>query len=179
MTNPKREALLVLLAQSGDRDALESVLREVQTDLLRYITGVVGSSGAEDVLQDVFLIVWRKLKWLRDPELFHPWVWRIASRASFKFLKKERRWSSSTWNPDGETVLVDELPTRPAPSPEFFSGLPAILEQISPASRAVLLLHYVQDLSIEETAAILDINIGTAKSRLAYGLTCLRKSMER
>ena len=46
---------MVLLAQSGDRNALESVLREVQTDLLRYITGVVGSSGAEDVLQDVFL----------------------------------------------------------------------------------------------------------------------------
>ena len=170
---------MVLLAQSGDRNALESVLREVQTDLLRYITGIVGSSGAEDVLQDVFLIVWRKLKWLRDPELFHPWVWRIASRASFKFLKRERRWSSGTWNPDGETVLVDELPTRPAITPEFFSGLPAILEKISPASRAVLLLHYVQDLSIEETAAILDINIGTAKSRLAYGLTCLRKSMER
>jgi DNA-directed RNA polymerase specialized sigma24 family protein len=77
----------VLLAQSGDRDALESVLREVQADLLRYIVGVVGESGAEDVLQDVFLDVWRNLKWLREPELFHPWVWRIASRRSFKFLK--------------------------------------------------------------------------------------------
>src|SRR5271165_4333607 len=111
MTDPKREARLVLLAQSGDRDALESVLREVQMILLRYISGLVGASGAEDVLQDVFLDIWRNLKWLRDPELFRPWAWRIASRASFKFLKRERRWSNST----GETVLVDNLPARPEP----------------------------------------------------------------
>jgi len=97
----------------------------------------------------------------------------------FKFLKRERRWSSRAWNPNGETVPLDELPVRPELTPEFFSDLPEILEQISPASRGGLLLHYVQDLSTEETAAILDINIGTAKSRLAYGLTCLRKSMER
>jgi len=180
MTDPKREARLVLLAQSGDRDALESVLREVRMILLRYISGLVGTSAAEDVLQNVFLDIWRNLKWLRDPELFRPWAWRIASRASFKFLKRERRWSSRAWNPTAETVLVDDLPARPEPlTPELFSGLPAILQQLSPASRAVLLLHYVQELSIEETAAILDINIGTAKSRLAYGLTCLRKSMER
>jgi RNA polymerase sigma-70 factor (ECF subfamily) len=176
MTDPKRAARLVLLAQSGDRDAIESVLRHVQPNLVRYISGLVGATAAEDVLQDVFLDIWRNLKWLRDPELFRPWAWRIASRASFKFLKRERRWST----PAGETVSLDELPAPLEPlTPELFSGLPAILDQLSPASRAVLLLHYVQDLSIEETAAILDINIGTAKSRLAYGLICLRKSIER
>jgi RNA polymerase sigma-70 factor (ECF subfamily) len=112
---------------------------------------------------------------LRDPELFRPWAWRIASRASFKFLKRERRWS----NAHSEAGLPDDLPARPELTPELFSELPAILEQLSPASRAVLPLHYVEDLSIEETAAILDITAGTARSRLAYGLTCLRKSMQR
>jgi RNA polymerase sigma-70 factor, ECF subfamily len=176
MTDHKAEARLVLLAKAGDRDALESLLRGVQGNLLRYISGLVGASAAEDVLQDVFLGIWRNLKWLRDPELFRPWAWRIASRACFKLLKRERGWS----NQNRETVSAEQLPARPEPlTPELFSGMSGVLEQLSPASRAVLLLHYAQDLSIEETAAILDINVGTAKSRLAYGLTCLRKSMER
>ncbi len=174
LTDPKREALLVLQAQSGDRDALELVLCNIQASLFRYISGVVGRLGAEDVLQEVFLKICRNLKWLREPELFRPWAYRIASRESFALLKRERRWA----NQNGETV--DECPAPPDPQmPELFSEVPEILERISPASRAVLLLHYVQDLPIAEAAAILDINIGTAKSRLAYGLSCLRKSMER
>jgi RNA polymerase sigma-70 factor (ECF subfamily) len=176
MAKPKREARLVLQARSGDREALESLLCDIQASLLRYISGIVGRSGAEDVLQNVFLEICRNLKWLRDPELFRPWAYRIASRASFALLKRERRWS----NPGQEAVSVDELPDPRDPRmSELFSGMAEILERISPASRAVLLLHYVQDLSIDEAAAILDISIGTAKSRLAYGLSCLRKSMER
>jgi RNA polymerase sigma-70 factor (ECF subfamily) len=147
----------------------------VQAPLLRYISGVVGRTAADDVLQDAFLQICRKLRWLREPELFRPWTYRIATRASFALLKRERRWSS----PDAEASSIDELPARPDVSPELFVGIPELIEQLSPASRAVLLLHYVQDLSIEEAAAVLDIGIGTAKSRLAYGLSCLRKLLER
>ncbi len=53
----------------------------------------------------------------------------------------------------------------------------ALLDCVSPASRAVLLLHYQHDLSLEETAAILEIPIGTAKSRLHYGVSTLRKHL--
>ena len=73
----RREAQWVLRAQCDDREALEALLRAVQSGLLRYISGLVGSQGAEDVLQDVFLQICRHLKQLRDPELFRPW--RTAS----------------------------------------------------------------------------------------------------
>ena len=53
----------------------------------------------------------------------------------------------------------------------------SLLELVSPASRAVLLLHYQHDLSLEETAAILEIPIGTVKSRLHYGVSSLRKHL--
>jgi hypothetical protein len=72
ITDPKREARLVLRAQSGDREALELVLCNVQASLLRYISGVVGRSGAEDVLQEVFLKICRNLKWLREPRAVSP-----------------------------------------------------------------------------------------------------------
>jgi RNA polymerase sigma-70 factor (ECF subfamily) len=52
-----------------------------------------------------------------------------------------------------------------------------MVDLVSPASRAILLLHYQQNLSLEETAAVLDIPLGTAKSRLSYGLAALRNFM--
>lgn len=71
--------------------------------------------------------------------------------------------------------MVEHLPVPANYSINILPGLDVLLDRVSAASRAVLLLHYVEDLSIEETAAILDISVGTAKSRLAYGLACLRK----
>ncbi len=176
MAELRDELQLVLLAQCDDREALEALFLRVQDALLRYVAGLVGDAAAEDVLQNVFVKIWRNLKWLHKPELFRPWAYRIASRASFEHLKRERRWSERY---DGEAIIEDLPATGGSGFPELFSGLEPLLDRISPASRAVLLLHYGQDLPIEEAAAILDIRVGTAKSRLAYGLSCLRKSIKR
>jgi RNA polymerase sigma-70 factor, ECF subfamily len=175
-TETKHETQLVLRAQCGDREALESLLRSVQTRLLRYIAGLVGRDAAEDVLQDVFLQICRKLEWLRGAELFRPWIYRIASRASFAFLKKKRLWMTR----DSDDVPLDELPAPPSNVlPAMLGDLTKLVEDLSPASRNVLLLHYVEGLTLDEAAAVLEVNSGTVKSRLAYGLSCLRKSLER
>ena len=167
------ERKLVLLAQCDDREALEALLLGIQNSLSRYICGLVGESAAEDLLQDVFVKIWRNVNSLETPELFRPWAYRIASRTCFGHLNRQMRWSERH---DDEAV-VEDLPSPGVSGfPELIAGLEAFLDHVSPASRAALLLHYGQDLSIEEVAAILDIGIGTAKSRLAYGLACLRKS---
>jgi RNA polymerase sigma-70 factor (ECF subfamily) len=173
MAEPTDERQLVLLAQCEDRDALEALFLRFQRSLSRYIRGMVGESASEDVLQDVFVKIWRNVKRLQDPELFRPWAYRIASRTCFEYLKRKRRWAEQQY--DDEAVMENLASPVSSGCPELIAGLEAFLGQISPASRAVLLLHYGQDLSIEEVAAILGIGVGTAKSRLAYGLSCLRK----
>ena len=115
--------------------------------------------------------IWRNLRWLHRPELFRPWAYRIASRTCQEHLKRARRWSDRL----DEATVVEDLPAPTKCGFESLVRLDSLLDRVSPASRAVLLLHYVEDLSIEETAAILDISVGTAKSRLAYGLSCLRE----
>jgi RNA polymerase sigma factor (sigma-70 family) len=60
--------------------------------------------------------------------------------------------------------------------PELEKSLPRLLANISPASRAVIVLHYIHELTIDEVAEVLGIAVGTVKSRLAYGLDSLRKS---
>ena len=162
--------LLVLLAQSGDRAALEQLLREAYAPLRRYITRLVGAALADDVLQETSLQIFRKLPYLREPSVFRHWTFRIASRIGFSHLKRARRWQPLDDAPPEHLTTFD--PSLGEPQDEGFLNL---LDQVSPASRAVLLLRYQHDLTLEETAAILEIPIGTAKSRLHYGVTTLRK----
>jgi RNA polymerase sigma-70 factor (ECF subfamily) len=164
------QTLLVLLAQSGDRAALEELLREAYGPLRRYITRLAGDPLADDILQETSLQIFRKLPFLREPAVFRPWTFRIASRIAFSHLKRARRWQPLDDAPS--EYLTTVIPNLGEPPDEAFLTL---VDHVSPASRAVLLLRYQHDLSLEETAAILEIPIGTAKSRLHYGVTTLRK----
>ena len=79
-------------------------------------------------------------------------------------------------------VVLDDSPVATVTPDPDLGGSPdaaflSLLDYVSPASRAVLLLHYLHDLSLEDTAAILDIPVGTAKSRLHYGVATLRKHL--
>lgn len=170
----EREAWRVWRAQAGDREALEELLQSVETPLARYVSRLVGEKAlAEDVLQEVFFRIYRKLGWLREPALFRPWAYRIATREAFKALKRERRWKEQVRD---EAVLLS-LPAAPAAprDSELVGRLPQLVARLSPSSRAVLLLHYLHELPLEEVAAVLGVSAGTAKSRLSYGLAGLRR----
>lgn len=170
MGTPTQEAQWVLRAQYGDREALERVLRSIYPSLLRYLQGLVGTSHADDVLQDVLLVVARKLGGLTEPDLFRPWAFRIANRAGFKQLKRERRWQGD------DARLEDIAAPEPPPRAELLSAL-STMDGISPASRAVLVLHFQEELPLSEIAAILQVPLGTVKSRLGYGLKALRTQL--
>jgi RNA polymerase sigma-70 factor, ECF subfamily len=165
------QTLLVLLAQTGDRAALEQLLRAIYAPLRGYISRLAGPDLADDILQETSIQIFRKIRFLREPAVFQAWALRIASRVAFSHLKRAHRWQP-----------LDALQLEPlAPDPNL--GEPpdaaflSLLDHVSPASRAVLLLHYQHDLSLEETAAILDIPVGTAKSRLHYGVASIRKHL--
>ena len=174
MATSKQEAQWVLRAQCGDREALELLLRSVQPSLRRYLMRLVGASSADDVLQEVLILVSRKLKWLDVPEAFHPWAYRVASRVAFRHLKKERRWSEQV----RDEAVLDDLPAAESAVPPEL--LPELLQSdaLSAASRAVLVLHFQEEMPLPEVAAILEIPLGTVKSRLAYGLAALRKKLD-
>ena len=175
MTSAKQETRWVLRAQSGDREALDELLKSVQGPLYRYIYRLVGERTiAEDTLQDVFVRIYRKLGWLQQAELFRPWAFRIASREAFKRLKKEKHWNEQV----RDEIILEALPTEPAShefDAELVEQLPTLIARVSPSSRAVLLLHYMEELPLGEVSEVLGIPLGTAKSRLAYGLASLRR----
>lgn len=176
-TASEKESWWVLQAQSGSREALDELFKSVQEPLFRYIVTVVNDRNlAEDVLQEVFIRIYRKLRWLREPQAFRAWSYQIATREAFRYLKRERSWTDQVRDED----VLNVMPVaEPVYSPELVQRLPEMVGELSPASRAVIVLYYLHELSLVETAAVLDIPIGTVKSRLAYGLESLRRRLER
>ena len=170
-SSPCDQTLLVLLAQAGDRAALEQLLHSCHRPLRSYITRLAGADLADDILQETSIQIFRKLPFLREPAVFQAWTLRIASRIAIRHLKRAHRWQPLDDSPPG--IFTPNSDLGAPPDAAFLS----LLDLVTPASRAVLLLHYQHDLSLEETAAILDIPVGTAKSRLHYGVATLRKHL--
>jgi RNA polymerase sigma-70 factor, ECF subfamily len=179
MIDSKQEIFLVLRSQTGDREAFDKLLKSIQQPLFRYIFRLTGNAAlAEDILQDVFLIIYRKIRWLEEPKVFRPWAYRIASRKTFWYLKKEKSWTEQV----REEAVLEKIQREEQEhiyEPELIEKIPALLSQLSPAARAVVVLHYLEEMSLSEAAAILEIPLGTAKSRLAYGLENLRKNFKK
>src|SRR5262249_37588049 len=103
-------------------------------------------------------------------ELFRPWAFRIASRAGVRHLKKNKRWTERALD---ESVLE----AMPAPDLPINDVTEIVLKSpdLSSASRAVLVLHFLEGMTLPEIAVVLEIPLGTVKSRLAFGLTILRR----
>jgi RNA polymerase sigma factor (sigma-70 family) len=80
-------------------------------------------------------------------------------------LKRERQWTEQIRD---KATLNVVAAGEPAYSPELVQRLPELVGELSPASRAVVMLYYLHEMSLVETAAVLDIPVGTVKSRLAW-----------
>ena len=173
MATSSQEAQWVLRAQCNDREALECLLRSIQPSLHRYLCGLVETSSASDVLQEVLITLCRKLTALHKPELFRPWAYRVASRVAFRHLKKEKRWREQV----RDESALESMPAPESPPPDGLLQDLLNMDVVPPGSRAVLALHFQEDLPLADVAAILEIPLGTAKSRLAYGLAALRKQL--
>lgn len=149
----------------------------IQEPLYLFISNLVGERAlAEDILQEVFILIYRKLRWLREPGLFRPWAFRIASREAFRHLKRDRRWSEQMAE-ESALKAIPALEREEIFDPELVAQLPQLMARVSPASRAVLILHYQHEMPLAEVAEVLGIAVGTVKSRLAYGLDNLRRTV--
>jgi RNA polymerase sigma-70 factor (ECF subfamily) len=171
MINDEDEKWLVVRVQNGDIAAFEKLLRLLYKPLRSYVTRIVGESTVDDVLQEISLKIYQKIKFLREPAAFRPWIYRIATRIALVHLRREQKWRPR--DADGDKFKAVSAITLPSHE-EVASELLSKVDRVSPASRVVLLLHYQQNLSLEETAAILDVPLGTVKSRLSYGIATLR-----
>lgn len=168
-------ATLAARAQLGDRGALEELLRGLQPQLGDHIRGIVRDDDrTADVLQDVLLIICRRLGTVREARWIRAWAYRIATREAYRSVRRSRR------RPEEFLDDLSDFPDSPGGEPEIdhaelLAELPAKLAAVPAGAQVVLRMHYLLSLTQVEIAEALEIPIGTVKSRLAYGLMCLRR----
>ncbi len=155
--------------RSGDRDAFALFVDRYGLMVLRTARLIVRDPDlAEDVCQETFLKTWRRIDSLRDEDP-GPWLNRIAAHEAVSAWRRRHRLQALR-----ERIGLDPG-SRPEVSTEARLDLGRALERLKVEDRAVLVLHYYQDLSVEETARALGIPVDTAKSRLKTALRRLRE----
>ena len=161
------------LAQSGDRRALDSLLRDHQAALYRHAcTIITDPDSALDALQASLLLIARRLTTVRDPRWFRAWAYRITTRESLRVarrLGRDRRMFD-----DGVPIETQPLEASEDVTDHVSQWAERVAE-LPPAAQIVLRLHFLEDLKLTEIAEALEVPLGTVKSRLAYGLARLRE----
>ena len=167
---------LVVKARDGDMDAYSDLVRLAHPRLFNVARLILRDSDrAQDAVQDALLLAWRHVRSLRNPDAWDAWLHRLTVRACYKLAKEGRRRREIEVNvdPDPAMARVPDASTDVAER----EWLMTELGQLDIDRRAVVVLHYYLDLTVDQVADILDIPRGTAASRLYRGLDQLRASL--
>lgn len=174
----ERLYLQVLRCQTGDPAAFAELHRLFSGRTLRYLRGILGDAMADDVQQDVWLTVFRRISEVANPAGFRTWLYRVTRHRAIDAVRRERRRSDLLEANDED---VDAIATN---RPEPGSALdPAVMEpllsRLSPAHREVLVLRFWEDLSYGEIALVTGCSLGTVRSRLHHAKVRMRELFKR
>jgi RNA polymerase sigma-70 factor (ECF subfamily) len=171
-----REQVLVLRCQAGDDDAFRELVEVFHGRLRDYIDQVLAApNDAEDILQEVWFAVYRKLVSLRDPKAIRRWLYRIVRNKIAHRLRRARVRSEPLEAHD----LAERGDAEPAFSDEDLRLLSECLDKLSAEHREVLLLRFMENMSYEEIATAIHCRLGTVRSRLHYSKRALKQELER
>ena len=170
-----QEEIWVLQAQQGDEEAFGRLMDLYDRKLVYYLMRFTASlEQALDVAQDVWISVFRGLKKLRNPSVFRAWLYQIAHAKVVTQVRKNVREEEilESFSAEQEQSLSSEEPI--SGDPELVRSA---LTALSREHRAVLVLRFLENMSLEEMAHVLQCQLGTVKSRLHYAKEALRQQI--
>ena len=187
---------LMRLVAQGDQEAFDFLYLRYKARLRKFIAGFVqDETAAEDLLQETFLRVYKNAGKFTPGYRFTGWLYRIATNQCLNELRRRRTHPVVSLNSqihvavtdsESETVELYELipdssyigPSQSAESRETRQRIMAAVEGLSPAHRQTVTLRLQGELNYEQIAGELNVSVGTAKSRIFYGLRALRERLE-
>ena len=182
-----QDELLIRRAQSGDERAFEQLLLTHQKSVYNLCLRMVKNpDDALDLSQEAFLRAWRALDQYQFDAAFSTWLFRLTSNVCIDFLRKQKRQQHMSLTVTDEDEPGEEFAVPdPAPGPEEQiiqndrrAAVARAMASLPEDWRVVMQLRVVEQLSYEQIAGILDIKVGTVKSRLARARTQLRKILK-
>lgn len=166
---------LVDRARGGDREAFSAIAFEVSDGLFAVAHRVLRDfDAAADALQVALVRMWRDLPGLSDPARFEAWAYRVLIRACHDAIRARRPPATQLHLLDSGRAFVADH----AIDVEAREELDHAFRRLTPEQRAILVLQYYRDMKLEDIAVLLQIPIGTVRSRLHYAKKALRSALE-
>jgi RNA polymerase sigma-70 factor (ECF subfamily) len=169
------EQVLILRCQLRDKDAFAELIERYQKPLRYFINRLLSNSElAEEAFQETWLTVIRQICSLRKPETFAAWLYRIAHSRVYQELRRKKLLSNLNENLPAANVTEDDSDLF-----EDIEKLHRCLDKLRPEHKEVLMLRFLEQMSHEQIADVIDCNPGTVKSRIYYAKLALKKEMEK
>jgi RNA polymerase sigma-70 factor, ECF subfamily len=166
---------LALRCQTGDTAAFADLIAVMERPLLYYASSLTGNQDAAlDILQDVWLKVLRGIRRLKDPASLKPWLYAITHGVAVDRIRRDYRRDKAEQAQLDDAFNVDE----PSFGEEHAPSIRDALSRLGVKHREVLVLHFLQDLSILEIANVVGCSEGTVKSRIHYAKRQMKQILE-
>ena len=183
----EEDALVSALGQ-GAEDAYEVLIQRYQQPVYSLVCRLMSDpSDAPDIVQEVFLKVFRSIGAFRGNSSLKTWIYRIAVHEAYnhrRWFCRHQRQEVTLGTEEGAPHHADTV-TDPGRSPfeqaadhETRALVEQALEQLNPKFRAAVVLRDIEDLSYEDIATVLNVSLGTVKSRITRGRDGLRRILE-
>jgi RNA polymerase sigma-70 factor, ECF subfamily len=182
---------LVEICRQGDRSAFRELYRRYQQRVKASLYQLCGSEGLDDLVQEVFLRVWKGLPKLREVSYFSTWLYRITWNVATDQRRQLARGRFERFSPNGRSgEMGDEEESSPLANLSRPQDTPDLMQMhyqelvkqglqiLSLEHRAVLVWHDLEDIPQKEIAEILSLPVGTVKSRLFYARKQIRRFLE-
>ncbi|MFM2311142.1 MAG: group 4 sigma-70 polymerase sigma factor [Cyanobacteriota bacterium] len=186
ITELATEQELIFLCQQGDRDSFRLLYQHYQQRVRSTLYQLCGSELLDDLVQEVFLKAWKGLPKLKTPKYFSTWLyrisWNVATDQRRKLARAQEKTSlnGKTWEKEGlNTVKLTDTESAPDLMQLHYQDLVQRgLNNLSFEHRAVLVLHDLEDLPQKQVAEVLNVPVGTVKSRLFHARNSLKQFLE-
>lgn len=173
------DAALIERLRENDFEALGELFDRYYTAIYRTALAITRDSAvAQDVAQDVFLRLHQYARRIDTSLPLMPWLYRVTVNLCYTWITRRQKRRISI------EVLVDQLISPPGYAPDTLAEQGEIqrrvrqaIGELHPQQRAVVVLHYLSGLSLDEIASIVDAPVGTVKSRLYYARENLRRRL--
>jgi RNA polymerase sigma-70 factor (ECF subfamily) len=160
---------LVARCQKGDKDALGDLYRLYRAEVTRNLHRMLGPGRGdlEDVLQEVFIEVFRSIARFRGDAKISTWLYRVCVNVALQRLRKRKRRAEVSADSIAERT-TDETPERELDNRRRLDAVYRILDELSPKKRVVFILHEIEGREPKEIAGIVGAPVLTVRTRLHY-----------
>lgn len=178
MTDPSKifDGLLVVQYRSGTKKALSFLVNKYHNKLCKHSYWYTQNIDAsKDIVQDCWSVIIGKLDSLKDPNLFGSWAFRIVTRKSLDFVSKRKRELGKLQEYGITASVLDNEDDNKVEVQKLLKGIQALPKE----QQVVLRLFYMESYSLKEISGILEISIGTVKSRLFHAREKLKTILKK